>query len=372
MSTPSAVSFVTNSSAHTNPYSVQTFPLGSFGSIAQEPPSSSLNVPGNGAIAPLVSSPMDNLANGSVVMTNETITHPIMVDIHNTPLHHICPGQFHFITSLPTYATAHRLIALPMLNYMMTTKEWRSQYGASPTLVQFMKDWKPIGVAKDPVAAIHFQRDSDNLLKDSGFTIRMVVGGRVKMTQINQASDIATGSRAAVKKGDRLYIYATRHAWVDAKAQLLASNRTLQDVYRQATMTKEEEEAKRLEREEKNRHKANVHDPSYIIKKITERANEIPHASTYSSEHYWVFRPYISSDKQAPPSWLWTGQDEINEGERRSGCCFYIGKIDHIHGKRQNDKINECKEGIFPSFDDASYQEQLVLVDKFDVMLGIQ
>lgn len=366
MSAPTSVSFVQKSVDHVNLTSNQTFPYGSFSSIARDPPSTALSVPGNGAISPLISSPMDNLANGSVVMTNQTITHPIMVDVFNTPHHHICPEQFHFITSLPTYGSAHRLLSLPMLNYLMTTEEWRNQYGNSPTLSRFMKDWKPIGVAKDPISAIHFHRDTDNLFKDAGFTIRMIVGGRVRMTQINQASELASIHKSGVKKGDRLYIYATKHAWVDATAEMYSFKHNMERVYKKVHTTIEEEE------EEKKQTKISMKDPSHVIKKIKEKSKSVIHPKNFSSGHYWVFRPYISSDKKPPPTCLWTGQDEINDDEPWAGCYFYIGKIDHVHGKRENDKIEQCREGLYPTEDNITHHQKLMMVDKFDVLLAVQ
>jgi len=123
------------------------------------------------------------------------------------------------------------------------------------------------------------------------------------------------------------------------------------------------------EEEQKARMQANKNEfAKYFDKAQSNRTFE----GLKNNGHYWVFRPWIATDNKPPHSALWSGYDEIEADTRWAGCCIYIGKIDHVHGKRQNDKINECRLGLYPCDNNMNHQAELLKVDKMDVMLGVQ
>lgn len=222
MSFSSSPSFIEKSRTHDNVPQNTSFSAGAeFGAIsgptAVMPSLLSLPMPNSGLLTE-ESSPMNNMASGQ--MTNQTITHPIMVDMHNTKHHYMCPEQFHFISSQPTFGTGHRIQSVPSLNYYMTTKEWRDGYGSQPTLTTFFQDWRPFGVITSPIPTIYGLDHTNHDILNGSLAIKVAVGGRVRMSQINQTMELCSKDKGAIKQGDRIFLYATRHPWINIQDEV--------------------------------------------------------------------------------------------------------------------------------------------------------
>lgn len=89
-----------------------------------------------------------------------------------------------------------------------------------------------------------------------------------------------------------------------------------------------------------------------------------------NGEHYWTFKVMVTSDRKPPHPSLYNGYNE-DDGMPWTGCCLYVGRVDHVHGKRENDKINNARAGLHPTQDNDAYQHCLSVIDTMDIFFGV-